>query len=254
MPRTAAAGKPFNLEAQHVSFGMTDTRGRSMGYLIETSEIELVPASEEDIYYTFSLEPGHYFLLRGQYTVDQKPYGVSTNPKFFPSDSMRRFAIEPMLYDARSRAYNKTSEGYKQLTERRHQRYKKAALKRSSTASDKTARRAVKEVEAAARIPAIEAKIQAFLDDANFMDYLKAHPWPHVIPGPPSMKLTTWDHIVARSVQHIDTIRNASQAEDLHARHLDELKLMLQMLKEQAKRFSKGLPPESATLRKFFGG
>ena len=240
------------MDTQHVTFPFTDDRARSIGYLITTSEIDMVPATD-DRQYTYDLAPGHYFVLDGHYTVNSKPYGVSPPQKLFHSASSRRFAIDTMVADARDRAFNKTPEGSRLMAERRHQRHANRSTSRKSTTADKLARRQAKETEAANKIPNIEAEIQVLLDNADFMEYLKTHPWPHVIPGPPSMSLTAYDHIVEYSAKQIDHIYKYNNHDDPKQVQLGVLKNMLQMLKEQVRRFSKGLPPESATFLKFFG-
>lgn len=47
MPKTVAAGPLSNVDTQHVTFSFTDGHGRSIGYLITTSEIDMVPATDD---------------------------------------------------------------------------------------------------------------------------------------------------------------------------------------------------------------
>jgi hypothetical protein len=248
---TIPSGEPTNVVAQHVDFGLKDTRGRSIGYLITTSEVDFVPASHR-LVYTHDMAPGHYFVLDPHYTANGKLYGISAPRRYFPSAISRSFAIDKIVEEARSRAYDKTTEGSRQLSERRKARFARSS-KMSTKEADKATRREAKEAEAAAKIPAIEAEVQAFLDDSNLMEYLASHPWPLVIPGPPSMDYTAYTHIVTQGLRRIEYALTLRPSDRPKASQLSELKNMLRVLKEQAVRLPQGLPPDSPSDRKLLG-
>jgi hypothetical protein len=249
---TCQAGDPTNVVERHVAFGFADSKGRAVGYRVTTSEVDLVPVSESsDLYPRLcDQEPGHYFVLDGHYTVDRRDYGTSPYRLFFQSDTLRRIAAVKMVEDARDRAYSKSGRGAGELAERSASRSRDSS-ERGSREAAKTARREARESEAAARVPVAEAEVQAFLDDADFMAYLAAHPWPLVIPGPPSMRHTAYDHVVTYGLRRIEGARSDHRETRPNAALLGELTSMLRLLRESAKLFSQGLPPDSPSSRRF---
>jgi hypothetical protein len=261
--KTILAEPPSNEESQHVTFGFTDDRGRAVGYLITTSEIDLVPAPHDHKPrawnekfpfgdHTFYYPPGHYYFLACNYTVNQRPYGVAPTLKMFSSASVRRFAIDRAVAAAKDRAFNKTREGRRLMDERRQER-RSSAPKLSTKDADKRARREAKEAEAAAQIRSVEAEVQVYLDNPKLMDYLNAHPWPLVIPGPPSMNYTAFTHIVEKPMNSIKYVRTYRDQDRPKAAELGYLKTMLRLLNEQTKRLAQGLSPDSMTDRKLLG-
>jgi hypothetical protein len=72
------------------------------------------------------------------------------------------------------------------------------------------------------------------------MDYLKAHPWPFVMPGPPSMAYTAHDHIVAKNIERLSSYAQRNREPSLV---FDALKYMRDSLKDQVRRQAKGLLP-----------
>jgi hypothetical protein len=251
--RTCPAGELTNIDERYVDFGLADFKGRAVGYLVTTSEVDLVPYSEipGDVYPPlYDLAPGHYFVLDGHYAVNRSRYGTSPYRRFFPSAASRSLAVDEMLEGARGRAYGKSVRGAEELAERRGIRSRDSSGSGSREAA-KLARREAREAEAAARVPAAEAEVQVFLDDADFMAYLAAHPWPLVIPGPPSMRLTAHDHIVTYGIRRIDGVRSDRRESRPNAALLSELTSMLRLLRESAKLFAQGLPPDSPSSRKF---
>jgi hypothetical protein len=252
--KSVPAGPPTNVDTQHVTFAFTDDQGRSIGYLVTTSEIDMVPTSSDAIY-VHPIAPGHYFALDGHYTVKGKPYGVSPLRKLFRSANSRSLAIDTILTEASDRAFSKTREGLRLMKERRQARLQARLSnpKLSTKKADKITRRNAKEAEAAAKIPAIEAEVQAFLNDSNLMEYLASHPWPLVIPGPPSMDYTAYTHIVTKGLRRIEYALTLRPSERPKASQLSELKNMLRVLKEQAIRIGQRLPPDSPSDRKLLG-
>jgi hypothetical protein len=251
--RTCPAGDLTNVDEKYVDFGFADFKGRAVGYLVTTSEVDLVPSSEipGDTYPPlYDLPPGRYYVLDGHYAVNRRRYGTSPSRRFFPSAASRSLAVDKMLEDASVRAYGKSGRGAEELAERRGIRSRDSS-ERGSREAAKTARREAREAEAAARVPAAEAEVQAFLDDADFMAYLAAHPWPLVIPGPPSMRHTAHDHVVTYGLRRIEGVRSDRREPRPNAALLSELTSMLRLLRESAKLFSQGLPPDSPSSRRF---
>ena len=258
MPRSSPSDTRYEVEEKHIDFGFNDLKGRRIGALLYTSQIDLVeydntPTESGIVHYPIPMEPGHYYTFQAQHTRNGKPYGVSTPRKIFARPQHLDFAARKYLDDAISRARtNNTREGIESMSQRRHEKYQRRPAQEAKKVARLT-KQQNKESEAAAKIPIVEAEIQVLLDNAGFMEYLKSHPWPHVIPGPPSMSLTAYDHIVEYSAKQIDHICKYKNHDNPKEVHLGVLKNMLQMLKEQVRRFAKGLPPESATFIKFFG-
>lgn len=254
--KSCPAGDLTNIVERHVEFGFADFKGRSVGYDVATSEVDLVPSSEiqGDVYPPlYDLAPGHYFVLDGHYTVDRRSYGTGPSRRFFHSARSREIAVDEMLEDARARAYSKHGEGAAELAERRGDRREKSS-EAAAREAGKLARRESREAEAAAKVPAVEAEVQAFLDDGDFMAYLAAHPWPLVIPGPPSMRHTAHDHVVTYGLRRIEGVRADRRETRPSAQLLGELTSMLRLLRECAKLFARGLPPDSPSSRKIFSG
>jgi hypothetical protein len=253
--RSYPAGDLTNIEERYVDFGFADSKGRSVGYLVTTSEVDLVSETDtpvpSDVYPPlYPLAPGHYFVLDGHYAVNRRRYGTSPYRRFFPSAASRSFAADEMLEDARDRAYGKSGRGAVELAERRASR-SLASSGRGSREAAKIARREAREAEAAARVPEAEAEVQAFLDDADFMAYLAAHPWPLVIPGPPSMRHTAHDHVVTYGLRRVEGVRADRRESRPSAVLLGELGSMLRLLRESFELFHQGLPPDSPSSRKF---
>lgn len=88
------------------------------------------------------------------------------------------------------------------------------------------------------------------MNDTALLEYLQSHPWPLVIPGPPSMQYTAYDHIIAMGLRRIELARSARPHELPNHQHLGELQNMLRLLKEQVKQRELGLMPDSPSDRK----
>jgi hypothetical protein len=71
--RTTESSEPYNIDVQHVDFGFVDRNNHNAGYIITTSEVDLVPATADR-----EEEKGRSFS-------GQEIYGQAPNP---PSSAM----------------------------------------------------------------------------------------------------------------------------------------------------------------------
>lgn len=246
---TRPVGDRINSHKRHVDFGLVDLRGRRMGTNIYTYEETYEEISEDEELLTyFHLAPGHYYFFDQNVTRNGEPYGGSSRRRAFKSPEEREVAIERYLADARKRAakvgkavsgdlapYVPAARVPVVRPDRSRQRAE-AARK----AAEKLARREARDAKIAVAIPEVEAAVQALLDDADLMDYLKSYPWPRVIPGPPSMAYTAYDHVVVKNHKYVEY----EEREGTPARLLAELKTFLRMLTVQRRRRAQGLLPD----------
>ena len=85
-------GKRIGYSAHNVSFGFTDTKGRVIGYTMETWEVDVTEAPPEIVgtYWNYcGLEPGHYYACCPQATRDASKYGALQPEKFYRTSNER---------------------------------------------------------------------------------------------------------------------------------------------------------------------
>ena len=109
------------------------------------------------------------------------------------------------------------------------------------------ARQRVRDTKVAAEIPEVESQVESLLEDQGLADYLRAHPWPLVLPGPPSMKYTAHDHVVTRQLRYLAVV----ESDGPPSRYLAELRTYLKLLREQQRRRARGLPPDTDSVPAF---
>jgi hypothetical protein len=234
---------PVDVADHDVDFRLIDPRGRHMGVRFTTFEETFVTVPEEAELWT-SIPPGHYFSLDCQAIRNGRPYGYNPPVKRFRSAREREIAIGRYAEDARYRAtkIGKLPSGESAVAPAaraaRTLQKSEAAKKREEKAERKT----IRDAKVATEIPLVEAEVQALLNDDGLMEYLKSHPWPLVIPGPPSMAYTAHDHVVGKGVRYV----SYEEHEGTPDRHLSQLKWLLRLLKEQARLRARGLTPTTS--------
>jgi len=250
MLRTRRVGDVIDRTDQDVDFGFIDPRGRHMGVRFTTFEAtyEPIPADENPDVYSY-VPPGHHFGLICQVIRDGQPYGYSPPTKRFKSSAERDIAIRHYAEQARYRAaqIGRTPSGERIVSPTARSDRARQRAKGSRKNQEKLVKKQARDAKIANEIPQVEAAVQALLDDPDFMDYLKSYPWPVVIPGPPSMAYTAYDHIVVKGLRYVEY----HEREGTPGSHLAELKSLLRLLKEQQRRRDKGLLPDSDTIPGF---
>lgn len=87
---------------QYISFAVVDSKGREVGAIIRTYEVDFI----EDAYATCYWEhpAGHFFLFEPRATRDQQRYGACQGWKSFATAAERAQAVQTYLAAARKRA------------------------------------------------------------------------------------------------------------------------------------------------------
>jgi hypothetical protein len=219
---------PQNQKERFVDFGLVDEKGRRIGAKLTTYELDFV-ANDNNPGATYDVAPGHYYILTPQHTRNGEEYGFGAHIGFFQRPHDREFAALKYLDDAKSRAAAK-------LVRRSARLARRARTSAATKAAEKRERAATKEAQLATKLQAMEAEVQALLDDERLMAYLQASPWPYVIPGPPSMAYTAYEHIVAKNTKTFNYSKLPSDK-------IEVLRYMRQALNDQVRRQAKGLLP-----------
>ena len=238
--RTKQDGPDQNKEERLVDFRLVDHKKRSMGTKIVTWEADFVGATDNDTFWD-TITVGHKFAFYGQVTRNGKEYGASSPWQYFHTDLQRGMYIDRYLDGAIYRASKIGTPLPGTTASDTRSNLQPPMFERPTRKEEKLARKAARDAKVIADIAALEPLVQALLNDAGLMEYLKAHPWPLVIPGPPSMDYTAYEHLVVRATKSI----HYALAQHDKANELNELKFMYDALREQRKRRSMGMAPET---------
>lgn len=92
-----------NIGSNGEDFQVVDAKGRKIGAMVTTFEIDYVEI-QEDSQSFWRQAPGHYFVMCPQATRDGKPYGACQRDQLFTTEAERNAARAKYFAGARKRA------------------------------------------------------------------------------------------------------------------------------------------------------
>lgn len=92
-----------NVETRRIDFGLVDERGRAIGVLVTTYEVDATPVPAEQRYGGYDMEPGHYFVAYVHATRNGEHFGALQRSGYFTTERMRDAYVADRVAAARKR-------------------------------------------------------------------------------------------------------------------------------------------------------
>lgn len=94
-----------------VGFGVLDAKGREIGAVVQTWEIECIPAGDADEHGRTARPVGRYFVAVVQSARGNESFGASRRHEFFTTEEKRAAFIARRLRDSEKAAAKKAAKG-----------------------------------------------------------------------------------------------------------------------------------------------